>query len=65
MPTLIKNKHKIKNVICELHGNPAYKNIYKDYEERYNNLIDELNNFTLKNDFVFLNANFKISTNVK
>ncbi len=28
-------------------------------KKKVDNLIDELNNFTLKNDFVFLNANFK------
>jgi FkbM family methyltransferase len=49
MPILIKNKYKIKNVICELHGNPAYKNKYKDYEEKYLNLIEELNKLNLIN----------------
>ena len=51
IPVLIKNKHKINKVICELHGNPAYKNKYKDYEERYNNLIDELNKLNLLNSW--------------
>ena len=51
IPILIKNKHKIKKVVCELHGNPAYKNKYKDYEEKYKNLINELNKLNLINSW--------------
>ena len=51
MPELIKNKHKIKKVICELHGNPTNKNKYKDYEAKYKNLINELNQLNLINSW--------------
>jgi hypothetical protein len=41
LPTIIKNKKKIKKVICELHGNPITnknKFLKKDYEKLVSNL---------------------------
>ena len=40
LPEIIKNKNKIKKVICELHGNNK-KN--KNFDEQYNNFIKLLN----------------------
>ncbi|MDC0509998.1 FkbM family methyltransferase [Candidatus Pelagibacter sp.] len=41
LPTIIKNKKKIKKIICELHGNPITnknKFLKKDYEKLVSNL---------------------------
>ena len=55
---LINNKHKIKYVLCELHGNPKNlsrkgfkKNIF--LEKKYNNLISLLEKNQLLNKWFF------------
>ncbi len=41
LPEIIKNKNKIKRVICELHGNPD-KNKNNFLNNKYKNFIEEL-----------------------
>ena len=51
LPILIQNKYKIKKVICEIHGRPSNKNKYKNYAEKYNNLIEQLKKNNLLNNW--------------
>ena len=41
LPEIIKNKNRIKRVICELHGNPD-KNKNNFLNNKYKNFIEEL-----------------------
>ena len=55
---LINNKHKIKYVLCELHGNPknlSQKGLKKNIflQKKYNNLIKHLEKNQLLNNWFF------------
>ena len=51
LPRLIENKDRIKKVVCELHGRPSNKNKHKNYEEKYYNLMKQLNKNNLLNNW--------------
>ena len=55
----ISNKQDFSNNIQKTFEK-EFKNLEGQYysEKKINNLIDDINEFSLKNDFVFLNANF-------
>ena len=52
IPFLIDNKNKIKNVLCELHGNPKYNKNKKFYED-YQNLLTSLKKSNLYNNWFY------------
>ena len=52
IPFLIDNKNKIKNVLCELHGNPKY-NKNKDFYNDYQNLLSSLKKSNLYNNWFY------------
>ena len=52
IPFLIDNKNKIKNVLCELHGNPKY-NKNKDFYNDYQNLLSNLKKSNLYNNWFY------------
>ena len=58
MPELIKNKHLIKMVICELHGDPEGKKIgnepkNKTFMNEYYELVKKLKNNNLYNNWFY------------
>ena len=52
IPFLIDNKNKIKNVLCELHGNPQY-NKNKEFYDDYQNLLTSLKKSNLYNNWFY------------
>ena len=52
IPFLIDNKNKIKNVLCELYGNPQY-NKNKEFYDDYQNLLISLKKSNLYNNWFY------------